>query len=215
MLAFSTSGSLSACHTVWRGAWIRRSPVMSIGPDSRCARRTLLAGSGACNRGRTRLQCMPRAICRSGPRPGRAGIDGACCCPIVRAALLAPADGGGGARLERRAAGAAGGRASGPRRGGCAVRGMRMLIDYLPFVTLLLALYTAGGACCCAAARRARRPATRRCWRSAWRWAGVMGTTGASMVLIHPLLRANAHRRRKVHLVRVLHRAGRQCRGRD
>ncbi len=29
----------------------------------------------------------------------------------------------------------------------------------------------------------------------------VMGTTGASMVLIHPLLRANAHRRRKVHLV--------------
>lgn len=28
-----------------------------------------------------------------------------------------------------------------------------------------------------------------------------MGTTGASMVLIHPLLRANAHRRRKVHLV--------------
>ena len=28
-----------------------------------------------------------------------------------------------------------------------------------------------------------------------------MGTTGAAMVLIHPLLRANAHRRRKVHLV--------------
>ncbi len=28
--------------------------------------------------------------------------------------------------------------------------------------------------------------------------AGVMGTTGVSMVLIHPLLRANAHRRRKV-----------------
>ena len=32
----------------------------------------------------------------------------------------------------------------------------------------------------------------------------VMGTTGASMVLIHPLLRANAHRRRKVHLVLFL-----------
>ena len=31
-----------------------------------------------------------------------------------------------------------------------------------------------------------------------------MGTTGASMVLIHPLLRANAHRRRKVHLVLFL-----------
>ena len=31
--------------------------------------------------------------------------------------------------------------------------------------------------------------------------AGVMGTTGAAMVLIHPLLRANAHRTRKVHLV--------------
>jgi hypothetical protein len=33
---------------------------------------------------------------------------------------------------------------------------------------------------------------------------GVMGTTGASMVLVHPLLRANAHRRRKVHLVLFL-----------
>ena len=32
----------------------------------------------------------------------------------------------------------------------------------------------------------------------------VMGTTGASMVLIHPLLRANAHRRRKMHLVLFL-----------
>lgn len=31
--------------------------------------------------------------------------------------------------------------------------------------------------------------------------ASVMGTTGAAMVLIHPLLRANAHRSRKVHLV--------------
>ena len=30
--------------------------------------------------------------------------------------------------------------------------------------------------------------------------AGVMGTTGAAMVLIHPLLRANAHRARKTHL---------------
>ncbi|MGH7155741.1 MAG: sodium:proton antiporter, partial [Acetobacteraceae bacterium] len=30
--------------------------------------------------------------------------------------------------------------------------------------------------------------------------AGVMGTTGAAMVLIHPLLRANAHRVRKTHL---------------
>ena len=41
----------------------------------------------------------------------------------------------------------------------------------------------------------------RRCWRSAPRWPGVMGTTGVAMVLIHPLLRANAHRARKVHLV--------------
>ena len=31
--------------------------------------------------------------------------------------------------------------------------------------------------------------------------AGVMGTTGVAMVLIHPLLRGNAHRVRKVHLV--------------
>ena len=33
--------------------------------------------------------------------------------------------------------------------------------------------------------------------------AGVMGTIAAAMVLIHPLLRANAHRQRKLHLVLV------------
>src|SRR3954466_10064492 len=30
MLAFSTSGSFSAFHTIWRGAGMRRSPVISI-----------------------------------------------------------------------------------------------------------------------------------------------------------------------------------------
>src|SRR5579871_6118783 len=33
MLAFSTAVSLSACHTAWRGASMRRSPVMSIGAN--------------------------------------------------------------------------------------------------------------------------------------------------------------------------------------
>lgn len=79
-----------------------------------------------------------------------------------------------------------------------------MVVDYLPFVTLLLALYTAGGGVLLRGG-----PAGTPLGNTAMLGLGmtmgvVMGTTGASMVLIHPLLRANAHRRRKVHLVLFL-----------
>jgi Na+/H+ antiporter NhaD/arsenite permease-like protein len=79
-----------------------------------------------------------------------------------------------------------------------------VLIDYLPFVTLLLALYTLGGGVLLRGG-----PAGTAAGNTAMLALGmvmgvVMGTTGASMVLIHPLLRANAHRRRKVHLVLFL-----------
>lgn len=76
-----------------------------------------------------------------------------------------------------------------------------MLLEYLPFVILLVALFTVGGGILLEGGP----------WGTPWGnaallaigtvLAGVMGTTGVSMVLIHPLLRANAHRRRKVHLV--------------
>ncbi len=79
-----------------------------------------------------------------------------------------------------------------------------MVINYLPFVTMLLALYVAGGGMLLRGG-----PAGTPLGNTAMLGLGmvmglVMGTTGASMVLIHPLLRANAHRRRKVHLVLFL-----------
>ncbi len=79
-----------------------------------------------------------------------------------------------------------------------------MVIDYLPFMTLMLALYTAAGGILLRGGF-AGTPAGNTAMLVAGMVLGlVMGTTGASMVLIHPLLRANAHRRRKVHLVLFL-----------
>ena len=79
-----------------------------------------------------------------------------------------------------------------------------MVIDYLPFMALMLALYTAAGGILLRGAF-AGTPAGNTSLLVVGMVLGlVMGTTGASMVLIHPLLRANAHRRRKVHLVLFL-----------
>jgi len=79
-----------------------------------------------------------------------------------------------------------------------------VLIDYLPFVTLLLALYTTGGGVLLIGG-----PAGSPSGNTAMLAFGIFlsamaGTTAASMVLIHPLLHANAHRRRKFHLVLFL-----------
>ena len=107
-----------------------------------------------------------------------------------------------GARLERRAAGAAGA-GSGLARP-VAVRGMRCWSTTCRSSTLLLALYAAGGGVLLRGGF-AGTPAGNTAMLALGMAMGVvMGTTGASMVLIHPLLRANAHRRRKVHLVLFL-----------
>ena len=76
-----------------------------------------------------------------------------------------------------------------------------LLVEYLPFVVLLLALFTAGGGIRLAAGPWGRPGASTLLLAIGVALAGVMGTTGVSMVLIHPLLRANAHRRRRAHLV--------------
>ena len=79
-----------------------------------------------------------------------------------------------------------------------------MVINYLPFVTMLLALYAAGGGVLLRGGP-AGTPVGNTVMLALGMLMGlVMGTTGASMVLIHPLLRANAHRQRKVHLVLFL-----------
>jgi Na+/H+ antiporter NhaD/arsenite permease-like protein len=76
-----------------------------------------------------------------------------------------------------------------------------LLIDYLPFVTLLFALYAAGGGVLLRGGPAGTPIGNTAMLALGMAMGVVMGTTGASMVLIHPLLRANAHRRRKVHLV--------------
>ncbi len=79
-----------------------------------------------------------------------------------------------------------------------------LLVDYLPFISLLLALYAAGGGVLMRGGP-AGTPAGNTIMLVLGMAMGVvMGSTAASMVLIHPLLRANAHRRRKVHLVLFL-----------
>ena len=76
-----------------------------------------------------------------------------------------------------------------------------VLEDYLPFVTLLLALFTAGGGILLEGGPWGTPSGNTLLLALGTALAGVMGTTGVAMVLIHPLLRANAHRARKVHLV--------------
>ncbi|MFB9971803.1 sodium:proton antiporter [Pseudoroseomonas cervicalis] len=74
-----------------------------------------------------------------------------------------------------------------------------LLGEYLPFITLLLALYTAGGGVLLKG-ELVGTPATNTALLAVGTAiASIMGTTGASMVLIRPLLRANAGRRRKMH----------------
>ena len=75
------------------------------------------------------------------------------------------------------------------------------LLEYLPFVALLLALFTAGGGILLEGGPWGTPAGNTALLALGTALAGVMGTTGVAMVLIHPLLRANAHRARKVHLV--------------
>jgi Na+/H+ antiporter NhaD/arsenite permease-like protein len=76
-----------------------------------------------------------------------------------------------------------------------------ILQEYLPFVTLLLALFTAGGGILLRDGPGGTPHGNTAILALGTLMAGVMGTTGAAMVLIHPLLRSNAHRTRQVHLV--------------
>lgn len=76
-----------------------------------------------------------------------------------------------------------------------------ILVEYLPFISLLLALYAAAGGILIQGGPGGT-PASNTGWLAAGTLlAGVVGTTGAAMVLIRPLLRANAHRARKIPIV--------------
>ncbi len=76
-----------------------------------------------------------------------------------------------------------------------------MMADYAPFILMLFALYTAAGGIVVSGIKRAT-PSTNVMLLAAGTFAAsIIGTIGASMILIRPLLQANAMRRHRVHSV--------------
>ncbi len=76
-----------------------------------------------------------------------------------------------------------------------------LLADYLPFVALLVAMYAVGGGVLLEGGPWGTPRGNTALMALATVLSGLVGPVPVSMVLIHPLLRANAHRRHKVHLV--------------
>ena len=73
--------------------------------------------------------------------------------------------------------------------------------EFLPFITLLLALYALGGGIAFKGGPWGRPGGNLLLLLLGTLLASVMGTIGASLLLIHPLLAANANRPEKRHLV--------------
>lgn len=75
------------------------------------------------------------------------------------------------------------------------------LLEYFPFIILLLALFTITGGLKVRTSMQGTPTFNTGLLALGTALASWMGTTGAAMLLIRPLLRANAWRRRKVHVV--------------
>jgi len=71
--------------------------------------------------------------------------------------------------------------------------------EYVPFIALLLALYTVGGGILLRGTLHGTPLVNTAILALGTAMASLMGTTGAAMVLIRPMIRANAFRRRKTH----------------
>jgi Na+/H+ antiporter NhaD/arsenite permease-like protein len=76
-----------------------------------------------------------------------------------------------------------------------------MILEYLPFVILLLALFTISGGIRLAGSLVGTPKLNTFILFLGTVLASWMGTTGAAMLFIRPLLRANAHRRYRVHTI--------------
>jgi Na+/H+ antiporter NhaD/arsenite permease-like protein len=76
-----------------------------------------------------------------------------------------------------------------------------LLIEYLPFVSLLGVLFVVAGGILVTGGPAGTAWGNTAMLALGMVLAGLMGTTGAAMVLIHPLLRANAYRVQQRHLV--------------
>jgi len=75
------------------------------------------------------------------------------------------------------------------------------LLDYIPFIILLWGLYTAAGGIIVRGTLRGKPVVNTGLLLIGTVIASWVGTTGASMLLIRPLIRANAHRQNKMHLI--------------
>ena len=76
-----------------------------------------------------------------------------------------------------------------------------MLEEYVPFLAILFALFTVAGGICLRGTLAGTPLVNTALLTLGTTLASFMGTTGASMLLIRPLLAANAARRHKVHAV--------------
>ncbi|BAK75688.1 Na+/H+ antiporter NhaD and related arsenite permease-like protein [Pseudogulbenkiania sp. NH8B] len=76
-----------------------------------------------------------------------------------------------------------------------------LLAEYLPFIVLLLALYTVSGGILLWGNLHGSPRLNTALLAVGTLLASVMGTTGAAMLLIRPLLKANDNRRHNVHVV--------------
>jgi len=74
-----------------------------------------------------------------------------------------------------------------------------MVLEYVPFIALLTALYTAGGGVLLRGSLVGTPTTNTALLAIGTVLASLMGTTGAAMVLIRPVLRANAFRQQKTH----------------
>ena len=74
-------------------------------------------------------------------------------------------------------------------------------LDYFPFIILLWGLFTVSGGIYVGGALRGKPELNLVLLLIGTFLASLIGTTGAAMVLIRPLLRANEWRRNKVHLI--------------
>ena len=76
-----------------------------------------------------------------------------------------------------------------------------MLEEYVPFIVLLTALYTVAGGICVRGNLHGSPRMNTAIIALGTALASIMGTTGAAMLLIRPLLRANDNRKHVVHVV--------------
>ena len=78
---------------------------------------------------------------------------------------------------------------------------LHAVLEYASFIILLASLFTISGGILLRGTLRGSAGVNGAILAVGAVLANVFGTTGASMLLIRPLLRANAHRRRKAHVV--------------